>query len=75
MSEREKADLRGNDIAMIFQELMTSLNPAFTVGYQIAEGIMRHRNMSKAEVRAETLDALAARGHLLEIAPEFTIGR
>ncbi|GGA62893.1 ABC transporter ATP-binding protein [Nitratireductor aestuarii] len=58
LSEREKADLRGNDIAMIFQEPMTSLNPAFTVGHQIAEGIMRHRHMSKAEARAETLKML-----------------
>src|SRR5690606_25705525 len=58
LSEREKADLRGNDIAMIFQEPMTSLNPAFTIGHQIAEGIMRHRHLSKAEARAETLKML-----------------
>ena len=58
LSEREKADLRGNDIAMIFQEPMTSLNPAFTIGHQIAEGIMRHRHMSKSEARAETLKML-----------------
>lgn len=58
ISEVEKADLRGNEIAMIFQEPMTSLNPAFTVGHQIAEGIMRHRRISKAEARAETLKML-----------------
>lgn len=58
MSERDKADLRGNDIAMIFQEPMTSLNPAFTVGQQIAEVIIRHRNLSKADARAETLKML-----------------
>jgi len=58
LSEREKADLRGNEIAMIFQEPMTSLNPAFTIGHQIAEGIMRHRHLSKAEARAEALKML-----------------
>src|SRR5690606_28052924 len=55
MPERARADLRGNEIAMIFQEPMTSLNPAFTIGHQIAEGIIRHRKVSKAEARAEAL--------------------
>jgi peptide/nickel transport system ATP-binding protein len=58
MPERQKADLRGNGMAMIFQEPMTSLNPAFTVGHQIAEGIMRHRKLTKAEARAEALKML-----------------
>ena len=56
--ERARADLRGNEIAMIFQEPMTSLNPAFTIGHQIAEGVMRHRNVSGAEARAEALRML-----------------
>ncbi|MEO3999318.1 ABC transporter ATP-binding protein [Mesorhizobium sp. CAU 1732] len=58
MPERERADIRGNEIAMIFQEPMTSLNPAFTIGHQIAEGIIRHRNVSKAEARAQALKML-----------------
>src|SRR6266404_6782629 len=41
-------ELRGDRISMIFQEPMTSLNPAFTVGEQIAEGILRHRPLSRA---------------------------
>lgn len=58
MSERARADLRGNEMAMIFQEPMTSLNPAFTIGQQIAEGIIRHRKLSKAQARAEALKML-----------------
>jgi peptide/nickel transport system ATP-binding protein len=42
-------DLRGNGIAMIFQEPMTSLNPAFTIGEQIVEGLLRHRKITRAE--------------------------
>ena len=45
LPERERADMRGNRTAMIFQEPMTSLNPAFTVGDQIMEGILRHRKV------------------------------
>jgi peptide/nickel transport system ATP-binding protein len=51
--------LRGNDIAMIFQEPMTSLNPAFTVGNQIAEQVRTHRGLSRADawkVAVEMLD-------------------
>ncbi|MBJ6125063.1 ABC transporter ATP-binding protein [Microvirga splendida] len=58
LSERERADLRGDKMAMIFQEPMTSLNPAFTVGDQIAEGIVRHRKVSKAEAMERALDML-----------------
>ena len=49
LSEREMEDLRGNDIAMIFQEPMTSLNPLLTVGRQIAEAIELHRSLSRRE--------------------------
>jgi peptide/nickel transport system ATP-binding protein len=49
---------RGNQLAMIFQEPMTSLNPAFTIGDQIAETIRRHRHVGKREARAETIDML-----------------
>ncbi|PDO84522.1 ABC transporter ATP-binding protein [Kosakonia pseudosacchari] len=46
LSPREYADLRGNELAMIFQEPMTSLNPAFTLGDQLSEAVMRHQNVS-----------------------------
>ena len=58
LSERERADLRGDKIAMIFQEPMTSLNPAFTVGDQIAEGIVRHRKVSRTEAMERALGML-----------------
>src|SRR5207244_4504887 len=45
-------DLRGDQLAMIFQEPMTSLNPAFPVGEQIAETLLRHRNLNKQEARS-----------------------
>lgn len=55
---RQQADMRGDRIAMIFQEPMTSLNPSFTIGDQIAEGIIRHRNISKAEAWERALEML-----------------
>lgn len=58
LSERALEDLRGNAIAMIFQEPMTSLNPAFTVGNQIAEGVMRHKGVSWQTARARALAML-----------------
>jgi peptide/nickel transport system ATP-binding protein len=51
-------DVRGNRISMIFQEPMTSLNPAFTIGEQIAEGILRHRRVGRAEARAQAIEML-----------------
>ena len=58
LSERELADIRGNRMSMIFQEPMTSLNPAYTIGHQIAESIQRHRGLSRAEAREEALAML-----------------
>ncbi|WP_128255658.1 dipeptide ABC transporter ATP-binding protein [Falsirhodobacter deserti] len=57
-SMRQMEAVRGNDIAMIFQEPMTSLNPVFTVGQQIAEAVRLHQNCSDAEARAEALRML-----------------
>jgi peptide/nickel transport system ATP-binding protein len=51
-------DLRGNRLAMIFQEPMTSLNPVYTIGNQIAETIKRHQAGSSADVREQVLDLL-----------------
>ena len=48
-------DLRGSAMAMIFQEPMSSLNPAFTVGEQIVEGLLRHRAIGRAEAQAQAL--------------------
>src|SRR3712207_2398049 len=50
--------VRGDDIAMIFQEPMTSLNPVLTIGFQIAEALMLHRRLSRAEADAETVRLL-----------------
>jgi peptide/nickel transport system ATP-binding protein len=51
-------DLRGNRMAMIFQEPMTSLNPSYTVGEQIIEAIMRHRDASRADAREHAINML-----------------
>ncbi|WP_244928776.1 ABC transporter ATP-binding protein [Nocardioides sp. W7] len=58
LSERQMADVRGNEIAMIFQEPMTSLNPAFTVGSQIAEVVRRHRGVSRSDARRRAVEVL-----------------
>ncbi|HET9438787.1 MAG TPA: ABC transporter ATP-binding protein [Longimicrobiales bacterium] len=57
-SEKRMREIRGNDIAMIFQEPMTSLNPVFPVGEQIAEALRLHRKLSKADARAASIDML-----------------
>ncbi|MEP6701858.1 MAG: ABC transporter ATP-binding protein [Betaproteobacteria bacterium] len=51
-------DRRGNELAMIFQEPMTSLNPAFTIGDQIVEGLLRHRTLSREAARTQAIEML-----------------
>src|SRR5262245_53570482 len=58
LPERDMRDLRGNRLAMIFQEPMTSLNPSFTVGDQIGEALMRHRGLGAKAARAAAIDML-----------------
>jgi peptide/nickel transport system ATP-binding protein len=58
LSEQEMSRIRGNAIAMIFQEPMTSLNPTMTVGQQIAEVITIHRHVAQSEASAEALRLL-----------------
>ncbi|MFO0992881.1 MAG: ABC transporter ATP-binding protein [Hyphomicrobiales bacterium] len=61
-SERRLRSLRGDRLAMIFQEPMTSLNPTFTVGAQISEALMLHRGLSRAEARERAIAGLAEVG-------------
>lgn len=56
LSEKQMQRVRGEDVAMIFQEPMTSLNPVFTCGEQITEAILLHREFSKKEARDLTID-------------------
>jgi peptide/nickel transport system ATP-binding protein len=56
LSEKEMRRIRGDEISMIFQEPMTSLNPVFTVGNQVMEAITEHRKVSKREALAQTVE-------------------
>jgi len=58
LNARSLADLRGNRLAMIFQEPMTSLNPAFTVGAQLSEVLIRHRGLSREAAREAVIGML-----------------
>ena len=58
LSEDRMAELRGRDIAMIFQDPMSSLNPVFSVGDQIAESIRIHHRATRQEARAQAIDLL-----------------
>ena len=57
-SESRMRDLRGNEISMVFQEPMTSLNPVFSVGEQIAEVLTTHQGLSKREAREQAVELL-----------------
>ena len=58
LSEREMRSIRGNEISMIFQEPMTSLNPVLTVGRQIGESIQLHQGATKKEALDKAVTAL-----------------
>ena len=58
LSEEEMMSIRGNDISMIFQEPMTSLNPVFTVGNQIMESIMLHQKLDKKQARDKAIEMI-----------------
>ncbi|MHB2208509.1 ABC transporter ATP-binding protein [Methylobacterium sp. CM6257] len=79
-AEAEMRRVRGDSIAMIFQEPMTSLNPVLTIGFQIAEALIRHRGLSRSAAEAEALRLLdkvripAARTRLHEYPHRFSGG-
>jgi peptide/nickel transport system ATP-binding protein len=58
ISPEELREMRGNDISMIFQEPMTSLNPGFTVGNQIVEAVRAHRRVSKTDAKKRAIEVL-----------------
>jgi peptide/nickel transport system ATP-binding protein len=78
--DSEMRRVRGDDIAMIFQEPMTSLNPVLTVGFQITEALILHRGLSRAEAEAEAVRLLdkvripAARSRLHDYPHRFSGG-
>ncbi|MCD6495463.1 ABC transporter ATP-binding protein, partial [Candidatus Bipolaricaulota bacterium] len=59
---REYRSIRGNEIAMIFQEPMTSLNPVYTIGNQIMEAIILHQHLNKHEAKQKAIDMLHSVG-------------
>ncbi|MER9256363.1 ABC transporter ATP-binding protein [Mesorhizobium sp. M0598] len=80
LADAEMRRVRGNEIAMIFQEPMTSLNPVLTIGFQIAEALILHRGLSRSEAEAETIRLLdkvripAAKARLHEYPDRFSGG-
>ena len=58
LSKDQMRDIRGDRIAMIFQEPMTSLNPVFTCGYQISEALMLHQGMTRAQAKERSIELL-----------------
>jgi peptide/nickel transport system ATP-binding protein len=72
LSDREMARIRGNRMAMIFQEPMTSLNPAFTVGSQMAEVLTRHKGASRAAALERAVELM---GRVGITAPDMRLGQ
>lgn len=62
VSDERIREIRGNNISMIFQEPMTSLNPVFTVGYQIGEVLMLHQKLSEEEARERAIEMISLVG-------------
>jgi peptide/nickel transport system ATP-binding protein len=62
LASRDMRQVRGGDIAMVFQDPMTSLNPTMTIGNQIAEAVRLHRHVSSAAVRARAVEVLGLVG-------------
>ena len=58
LSEDEMRDVRGNEISMIFQEPMTSLNPVLTIGHQISEALILHQGMTKSQAMERSIEML-----------------
>ena len=58
LSEEEMCKIRGNEIAMIFQDPMTALNPTLTIGEQLIEPLVIHQGYSKADARKEAVEVL-----------------
>ncbi len=58
LSDSQMRQIRGDDIAMIFQDPMTSLNPVFTVGDQIAEALRLHKNLSRKDAKSAAIEAM-----------------
>jgi peptide/nickel transport system ATP-binding protein len=72
LSDREMARLRGNDMSMIFQEPMTSLNPGFTIGSQMAEVMTRHKGVSRAAALERAVELMGLVGIT---APDLRLGQ
>ncbi len=62
LSEREMREVRGRDIAMIFQDPMSSLNPVFTIGYQLVEALLLHNDMTRKEANKRASELLSLVG-------------
>src|SRR5690625_3190202 len=58
LSKEQMRKIRGKDISMIFQEPMTALNPVFTIGFQLREALLTHKEMSKAQAQKEGIRLL-----------------
>ncbi|RFA09878.1 glutathione ABC transporter ATP-binding protein [Subtercola boreus] len=62
LSKKKLRDVRGSDVSMVFQEPSTALNPVYTVGWQIAEGLRAHGTYTRAEAKAKAIDILGRVG-------------
>ena len=58
LEERARREVRGREMAMVFQDPMTSLNPVLTIGYQLGEGVRRHRGIGRTQAKAEAVRLL-----------------